>query len=188
MAFDRSMLLTYLAVALVVVTGVVVSVNGDLTSEPADDGILTIKEKIEVGDFIEFKEISIELGETVVETVRYKVVSISEGERFPVNVVEIRNGEIIGFFDVAAWGFKDIIYTNGDREFDSAPVATEEVETEFGMVLCDVYALDDYLGGAVLDAHIGAGSCVRYYVHSSFEDEAGKYEFTQILAATNILV
>jgi len=73
MAFDKSMLLTCLAVVLVLVTGVTIAVTGDLSDNIKKSGL-------EVGDYIETEMIETENGEVIYSDVSRNVITAIEIE------------------------------------------------------------------------------------------------------------
>lgn len=186
MAFDRSLLLTYLAVILVAVAGAVIFIEGDVSENTqADDGLLTFKTDLEVGDYYELdvKYIHDEITEEY--TMRYEVAGISETDEYIVN--QIKDGELLHQQTVDYDSFIFEIYNDSNADEGLFSVSTKEVETAFGMVLCDIYDFESPVGLGY-HAHIGAGTFVVYYEESFVENETGSVGLITTLTSTSLLI
>ena len=162
MAFDKSMLLTCLAVVLVLVTGVTIAVTGDLSDNIKKSGL-------EVGDYIETEMIETENGEVIYSDVSRNVITAIEIEdRKEVIYYDIIvDGENYGEIETNAESFLTLLIY--DESFiDPTEVYTEDITTEFGLKNCNVYVYEFEIPGynTTTKVYVGVDDGYRYYQNS----------------------
>ncbi len=177
MAFDRSMLLTYVAVALVIVTGVVFCINGDFSEDKTGSGIVA-------GDYIEVYYEFTAGDEMKSYTARSEVVSVGFDE-FGEEELLVRDyidGEFNNEYMVSPELFMSMVVVNNLEEFEYEPTRTETVSTELGPRECYIYEAE---GSTKTLVHLGVENSVIYYAYSGFEMEGIFHESIQTLVGTS---
>lgn len=174
MAFDKTMVLTCLAVALVIVTGAVIAVNGDLSSDSGDDATSTsdnLRTDIKIGDYYVYNEyISMFVDEPVL--MKYQIVDYDEENE--VYIMEtFTDGVSDGTEEVTAEEFIDGMRDVGEISEGTEPVI-KDYPTKFGNVKCYVYEESEVVEeeGSVMEssmiAVIGVESGVTYLVDGNY--------------------